>query len=143
MRDVQKRTKHRGAIAGAFVAAGILAGCANLKEIRLPGIPTAAELNAENELEETYRHEYQVNRSPEAIRWLKARRIKSGMNVGQINTVFGEDGKREYEDTRFKTGGDYLASDETYRWGPDAAGNSHPLVFRSGRLVNFDPREYE
>ncbi len=143
MPDVRKRTNYRGGLAGAFIAAWFFAGCVNLDEIKLPGIPTAAELNAEYELEEKYRREYQVERSPDAILWLKTHRIKPGMNLQQVNTIFGEDGTRVYEDARYKVRAHYLAGDETYKWGPDSDGNGHLLVFRAGRLVNFDPKEFE
>lgn len=132
--------------AGLFAALAVIAqlgGCVNLREIKLPGIPTASELNAQFELEEKYRRDYQVERSPEAIRWLKAHRVKPGMNLQQVNEVFGEDGKRVYEDARYKSKSHYRSGDETYKWGPDSEGNSHLLVFRNGRLVNYDPQEFE
>ena len=121
-----------------------LTGCAVLSEIKLPGIATASELNDEFRKEQKYRREYQETGSPEAIRWLKAHRIKPGMTIGTVNEILGEDGRRVYDDTRFKShGGHYRAGDETYKWGPDAEGSSHLLMFRSDRIVNYDPQEFQ
>ena len=94
--------------------------------------------------EQKYREAFLVDKDPEAMRWLMANRLHSGMTVAQVGLAFGEDGEREYNDRWIKTkGGQYRTGDKAYRWGPDNLGNSMYLVFRENQLVNYDPREYE
>lgn len=127
--------------AGALIVFAA-AGCGGLSDLSLPGIPSEADLKARFETEQEYRRRYQVDSDPEAIRWLKANRIASGMTVGEVGEVLGEEGRLVIADRKFKTGNLYRRGDKVYEWGPDSDGASHYLVFREGRLVNFDPEEY-
>jgi hypothetical protein len=114
-----------------------------LSEISLPGVPSAADLHDQHELEKKHRSEFQREGSPTAIRWLKGHRIKPGMKRQDVNAIVGTDGERVYEDSRYKSrGGFYRATDETYKWGPDNEGGSHLFVFRDDRLVNYDPKNF-
>lgn len=98
--------------------------------------PAKRTLNSE-------RRRYQAERDPSAARWLLAHAIQRQMTVKEINEVFGEDGVRVHDDSSLKRGNGYREDDTVYRWGPDRDGRDIYLVFRSGRLVNFDPKEFE
>lgn len=89
------------------------------------------------------RNRYQADRSPRAQRWLLAHGVQRQMTVAEINTVFGEDGERVYDDAWLKKGSSYRSDDVVFRWGPDRRGRSVYLVFRNERLINFDPKEFE
>ena len=65
------------------------------------------------------------------------------MSVKDISNVLGEDGVRVHDDTWLKRGTAYREDDTVYRWGPDKNGRDIYLVFREGRLINFDPKEFE
>ena len=91
-----------------------------------------------------YRERFRTDRDPEAMRWLLANRVRSGMTAADINGLLGDTGEREFNDRWLKTnGGLYRSGDVVYRWGPDNEGHSVYLVFREDRLVNFDPKEFE
>ena len=93
--------------------------------------------------EEDHRSSYQETRSPADLQWLMRNCVESGMTPTEINGVLGEQGQRVYDDKWIKTrGGHYHAGDDTWKWGPDREGNSVYLVFRSNKLVNFDPNEF-
>lgn len=93
---------------------------------------------------EKHRQRYQSEREPESICWLLANEIHSGMLLEEVNRVLGENGVRE-QNSRWITsnGGNYRADDVAYRWGPDAKGGTVYLLFREGKLVNFDPKQFE
>jgi hypothetical protein len=92
---------------------------------------------------ETYRSRYQLDRAQDAARWLLANRVRQGMSPGDVAEIFGEQGERVYEDEWLKTEGQYQVGDETYKWGPDDHGTSYYLMFRSGRLANFDANQFQ
>jgi hypothetical protein len=93
--------------------------------------------------EEEHRQKYQSSRDPAALRWLLAHQIHSGMSVSEVGRVIGEEGRRLYNDDWVKKGGGYYQSgDEAWKWEQDRNGQSLILVFREGRLVNFDPSDY-
>ena len=93
--------------------------------------------------EEQHRQSYQKSRDPEDLRWLLANRISSGMSVSEVGRIIGQEGRRLYDDTWIKKGGGYYQSgDEAWKWEQDRNGQSLILVFREGRLVNFDPADY-
>lgn len=128
-------------LAGVAVAAGCEGG---LNNVKLPGIPTAAELRAVEEKADAYRLEFRTKKSPTAIRWLLANRVEQGMSLTEVNQQLGEDGELVDNDAGFKERNiAFQITDETYRWGPDADGHPYILFFRKDRLVNFDPKEYQ
>lgn len=129
---------------GTVILFGTVSGCESFGEIKLPGMTTSAELNQEKKLAQEHREQFQINGSPEAIRWLKANRIQTGMSLQTVEQVIGNPGERVYDDDRYKARDDrYHIGDETYKWGPDSNGNSHLLVFRNNRIVNYNPKEFQ
>jgi len=125
------------------VCCGMAIGCQALHEAGVPGILPV--VNEDDRLEEqSYREKFLREKDPEALRWLLENRIHSGMTVGDVDQIIGENGEREYKDRWIKSDGEgnYRASDRVYRWGPDNLGRSIYLVFRDGQLVNFDPHAY-
>ena len=119
-------------------------GCeSGLRNLKIPGVSSQAELAAETRLEAKKRDRFQESKSPEAIRWLLSKRIQTGMTLSEVNRVIGQDGLRRWNDAQFKSrNAGVLATDETWAWGPDEKGNSYFLFFRNDRLVNFDPSLY-
>jgi hypothetical protein len=92
---------------------------------------------------EAHRGRYQQERAQDAARWLLANRVKQGMSPRDVAEIFGEQGERIYEDEWLKTdAGQYQVGDETYKWGPDDHGTSYYLMFRAGRLANFDAEQF-
>ena len=119
----------------------LLEGCEGLHEMN---IAKWGDTQDGHKQEEVHRKQYQADRDPAALRWLLAHRIHTSMRVEEVNNVLGEEGAREYNDNWLTTkGGQYRTDDKVYKWGPDANGRSVYLVFRDGRLTNFDPSEYE
>jgi hypothetical protein len=92
---------------------------------------------------ESERRRYQADRDPAALRWLLAHGVHRQMTVKEISAVLGEDAVRVHDDTWLKRGSAYREDDTVYRWGPDRNGRDIYLVFRDGRLINFDPKEFE
>ncbi len=93
--------------------------------------------------EESRREQFQATRSTTDMHWLLRHRVENGMTPTEINRVLGEDGTRVFEDGWIKNrGGHYHAGDDTWKWGPDRAGNAVYLVFRDNKLVNFNPDEF-
>lgn len=134
----------RKILAGLLCAvAGLFWGCESVGK----GTPqvfakTSPEDSSKRTLE-SERHRYQVDRDPSAARWLMGHCVHRQMTVKEINDVFGEDGVRVHDDTWVKKGNGYREDDTVYRWGPDKTGRDIYLVFRSGHLINFDPKEFE
>jgi hypothetical protein len=92
---------------------------------------------------ESHRSRFQLERAQDAARWLLANRVKQGMSPADVAEIFGEQGERVYEDEWLKSGaGQYQVGDETYKWGPDDRGTSYYLMFRGGRLANFDADQF-
>lgn len=93
--------------------------------------------------EEAHRAAFQKTRDPNELRWLLANRIEPGMSPGDVGLVLGEQGTRIHNDGWVKNKSSiYLTDDESWKWASDRDGNSLILVFREGRLVNFDPEEF-
>ncbi len=103
-----------------------------------PAAPAPSKRTLDSE-----RTRYQTDRASSAARWLLAHCVKPHMRVKEINEVFGEDGVRVRDDTWLKRGNGYRQDDVVYRWGPDNHGRNIYLFFRDGRLINFDPKEFE
>lgn len=90
-----------------------------------------------------HRSRFQQQGDPQSFRWLLANHLASGMSLYEVEEVLGSEGERVWNDSQFKKGeGRYQESDETYKWGPDRNGTSAYLIFRDGKLVNYDPSQY-
>lgn len=130
-----------------FVAACLLvsaAGCGTLTGSGFSNLNDLFRSGSSHKDEETHRQKYQKDRDPAELQWLLANKIESGMTVSEVSRTIGEDGRRLYDDNWIKTGGGYYQSgDEVWKWNPDRNGQSLILVFREGRLVNFDPTDYD
>lgn len=92
--------------------------------------------------EEKYRKEYQTNRNRKAMRWLLANRIESGMSLGDVNAVLGEQGIYDETAGFLKRGNAYRVDDKVFHFGPDDHGQAVYLIFRENKLVNFEPERY-
>lgn len=131
-------------VASLAVVLFLIAGATGCSTLRLPDVDEM--LGNDNSLkeEEEHRRNYQSNRDPADLRWLLANRISSGMSVFEVSRVVGEEGRRIYDDNWIKNGGGYYQTgDEAWKWEQDRNGQSLILVFREGRLVNFDPSNYQ
>ncbi len=121
----------------------LISGCEALYEAGVTGMAPFVDFEPRIREEEKHRKEYQEHGSPAALRWLLANRIQAGMSVAEVEKVLGQTATREFNDTWLKTkGGHYRSGDSTYKWGPDSEGRTLYLVFREGKLVNFNPRDY-
>lgn len=118
----------------------LLAGCAEEgRQLFQTGPSAYAEAETE-----THRTRFQQDRAQDAARWLLVNRVRQGMTPGDVAELFGEAGERVYEDEWLKAGaGNYQVGDETYKWGPDDHGTSYYLMFRGGKLANFDPDQFQ
>ncbi|MCA8987485.1 MAG: hypothetical protein KDA78_07585 [Planctomycetaceae bacterium] len=111
------------------------AGCQTTMESLLP----FGDSQASFEVAEQHRQRFQETRHPDEIRWLLRNHVHNGMSRAEVDGVLGEDGNREFNDTKFlDEGGLYRSDDIAYRWGPDRDGNVYILVFRDDHLINFD-----
>lgn len=120
-----------------------LSGCGSFSARNLPDFDDMFGVKAGVRDEEQHRQSYQKSRDPEDLRWLLANRISSGMSVSEVGRIIGQEGRRLYDDTWIKRGtGYYQSGDEAWKWEQDRNGQSLILVFREGRLVNFDPGDY-
>lgn len=120
----------------------LVAGCESMPTVALSEL-TFGSGEAMQKQEEQHRRKYQESRDPEARDWLFANVVTSGMSRSEITRILGEEGRRVYDDGRFKNdGGHYQMDDEVWKWGPDSKGHSVFLVFRDGKLANFDPNEF-
>lgn len=118
-------------------------GCSALTENGGPLSSTFRSAQHSEAEEERHREKYQEDRDPESFRWLMRHCVNSGMGPAEIGKVLGERGERIDNDTWLKKGnGNYQQSDVTYKWGPDRTGHSAMLVFRDGKLIEFDPTQY-
>ncbi|RPI76174.1 MAG: hypothetical protein EHM42_14970 [Planctomycetaceae bacterium] len=99
------------------------------------------EKSASAEDEERHRTAYAQSRNRDDLYWLLANRVDAGMGLREVNGVLGEEGTRETHG-QWARGGDFQVSDDVYRYGPDSTGQSVYLVFREGRLVNYDRSDF-
>ncbi len=119
-------------------------GCKILHISGAPGLQQFTNVASKSRIDEYHRQSFQVDKSPTSLRWLLKNRIYSGMALAEVNQVLGEEGTREYNDRWIKTnGGHYRSGDNVYKWSPDSEGTSVYLVFRDGRLVNFDSTHFK
>ncbi len=123
--------------AGCLLAV-LMTGCeAPDTRVSLDG-PAPREQN-----EERHRERFLRDGSPASIRWLLANRVRQGMSPDEVAGILGAPGQPVHDDQWLKSEGSlYQVGDDTLRWGPDSAGQSYFLMFRSGKLVNFDHREF-
>jgi hypothetical protein len=126
-----------------MLTVGSAVGCASSdprwQEFFEPFAPqvSVAEINAQ-------RTAFQTDRTPAALDWLLAHQLESGMSVAVVNQAIGETGEKVEQDLALKQhGGQYQATDVGYKWGPDTNGRSVVLFFRDGKLVHFDPTEFQ
>lgn len=134
----------RAAARCVLLAAGMaaVAGCESLEPFNNIALSRQRrEANRAKAVE--MREKYLTTGDTRAIRWLLANSIDEGMEVDEINRILGQDGELETADRFVKTGKiTYHVDDVTYRWGPDDHGKTYFLVFRDGKLVNFEPAHY-
>ena len=119
------------------------AGCEAGPAGGFAGLRPVSDKPAAEKSEMEYRKQFQIERDPQALSWLLANRIQQGMTVGEVTEVLGQEGRREFADQKLKAGNpNYRADDIAYRWGPDSNGRAIYLLFRDGKLLNYDPREF-
>ena len=119
-----------------------LAGC-EATNGRMTEMFSFGNKTSKKEQEDKHRITYQKDRDPEALRWLLANCVDTGMTVKEVNQILGEEGRREANSRWLTTkGGHYRMGDKAYQWGPDKAGHTLYLIFREDRLVNFDPKQF-
>ena len=118
-------------------------GCGTISVPKLPNMDDMFGEKSRIRETEQHRQNYQSTRDPDDLRWILANRISSGMSVSEVARMIGEEGRRLHDDTWIKKGGGhYQSGDEAWKWEQDRNGQSLILVFREGRLVNFDPADY-
>jgi hypothetical protein len=145
-RNVKMVRLAAGSVATALTALLTLfvTGCGTVSVPKLPDMGNMFGEKSSLHEEEQHRQNYQSKRDPADLRWILANRISSGMSVSEVGRKIGEEGRRLYDDTWIKKGGGhYQSGDEAWKWEQDRNGQSLILVFREGRLVNFDPSDYE
>ncbi len=121
----------------------LVTGCGTVSVPKLPDMNDMFGEKSSHRETELHRQNYQSTRDPDDLRWILANRISSGMSVSEVGRMIGEEGRRLYDDTWIKQGGGhYQSGDEAWKWEQDRNGQSLILVFREGRLVNFDPSAY-
>jgi hypothetical protein len=131
-------------LAGALCAAATsFLGCTATGKTTPQLLGKASPDDPPKKTPDSERRRYQVDRDPAAMRWLLAHCVHRAMTVKEINDALGEDSVRVHDDTWVKRGNGYREDDTVYRWGPDKNGRNVYLVFREGKLINFDPKEFE
>jgi hypothetical protein len=131
-------------LAGLLCALGAaFFGCESVGKTSSQAFASASGDDGAKRTVESERRRYQADRDPASLRWLLAHCVHRQMSVKDISNVLGEDGVRVHDDTWLKRGTAYREDDTVFRWGPDKNGRDIYLVFREGRLINFDPKEFE
>jgi hypothetical protein len=134
-----------GSVATALTVVLMLfaTGCGTASIPKLPNMRDMFGERSGIRDEEEHRRNFQSTRDPADLRWLLANSISSGMSVSEVGRIIGEEGRRLHDDNWVKKGGGYYQSgDKAWKWEQDRNGQSLILVFREGRLVNFDPSAY-
>lgn len=141
---MSRKTSNTSGSSSALIVALALTGCQSAGSELLPGLQALLDGKSSVMDEETHRREFQKSRSPKEMNWLLRNSINAGMAVSEVSKVLGEEGRRVYDDGWIKRGGGhYQSGDKAWKWGPDREGRSVFLVFRDGKLVNYDPNEFE
>ena len=124
-----------------LMAIPLLTGCGSLNNAKMK--ETLAPLFHQGptaQQEEQHRQDFQSSRDPKSLNWLLANRIDAGMTVKEVGGIIGEQGTRVNGGTQIKSNsGNYQSTDEVWRWRAARDGQAIHLVFRQGRLVNYDP----
>jgi len=125
-------------------AIAVAVGCESPDWTRSLNDSYAQQERPSSKSEEQHRQDYQATKSHEALRWLLANCVRTGMSYNQVCQVLGvEDGTLETHDRQLKSGGgNYRVDDEMYGFGPDTKGKTVYLAFRENRLVNFDADQF-
>jgi len=132
-----------GAVGLAVVASMAGSGCQTLHDAGLPGMePYLKEDPAKVAEERSNREKFLVDRDHKALYWLLAHKISNGMQLAEVESVFGEPGEYTTEFTRTKFEGIFQTTDSAYRWGPDNKGFSAIVFFRDGHVINFNPKDF-
>lgn len=149
---IHRRTTRLERLLFAILALILIAlpGCAMMqdtvlivaRDLGLPDVRGKKNFREMHEAEAKHREEFQLNKSEKSLDWLLANRIHSGMREEQVSIILGEQGVPEVQSQGYKTGSNYLHSDNAYRWGPDEKGRSVVLFFRDGQLVHFNPDDF-
>ncbi len=129
-----------------MIGVGILVtgSCLSMMFSGCASFPFMSNEQTFTEKEATFRKDYQTNRSRDALHWLLVNSIEQGMSQKTVNEVLGQEGEHIRADNHLKQGSSsYRRGDKTYRYGPDSAGRSIYLMFRSDKLVNYDAAEFE
>lgn len=118
----------------------ISSGCSAIPEsIYLPLLPVKSLADESA----SHQQKYLETGDPESLRWLLQHQIRTGMPVGDVNRVLGQNGTRVHGSREMlRNSGSYREDDHLYRWGPDSKGQTYHLVFRAGKLVNYDAHLY-
>ncbi|MFT5092730.1 MAG: hypothetical protein ACI93T_001551 [Porticoccaceae bacterium] len=144
-RNVKMVRRSAGSVAAALTVSLTLfvTGCGTVSIPKLPDIDDMFGEKSSLRETEQHRQNYQSTRDPDDLRWILANRISSGMSVTEVGRFIGEEGRRIHDDNWIKKGGGhYQSGDKAWKWEQDRNGQSLILVFREGRLVNFDPSAY-
>jgi hypothetical protein len=134
-------------IPGAWVIALIITctlGCESITKLNIPGMQYYrhdAEFEAKKAKHQANWREHQ---SAESLTWLLRNTIDNGMSVNEVNQAISTEAEPAGDRAeQYKTGANYLVTDDGYRWGPDSNGRVIVLFFRNNQLVNFDPHEIQ
>jgi hypothetical protein len=131
-------------LAGALCAAATsFSGCNATGNLTPTMFAKGSTDDSAKKTADSERRRYQEDRDPKALKWLLVHCVHRQMAVKDINGVLGEDATRVHDDTWVKKGNGFREDDTVYRWGPDKNGREIYLVFREGKLINFDPKDYE
>lgn len=125
-----------------ILAAAGCCGCESPGWVKSLGDALGSSPENSAQAEARYQEEYAATRSRTAMYWLLANRVESGMGYLDVCRVLCQEGASEPAE-RWVKGSGYQIGDEVYRFGPDNHGQSVYLVFREGRLVNFDPERFK
>lgn len=126
-----------------MMLAGIVSGCESIPSGNLAKLVFSSD-NEMRELEEKHRKKYQETRDPEARDWLLGNVVASGMTPTELTRILGDEGERVINDGWIKNrSGHYQIDDQVWKYGPDREGQSVFLVFREGKLANFDPNQFQ
>lgn len=88
-----------------------------------------------------HREQWQTRRDGLALKWLLATQVSNGLTVEEVNSRVGDVALREEGTQEFKQKVDGVRIDDVlYRYGPDRDGEVYYLVFREGKVVNFDSK---